>query len=227
MAVRGDVTRIDGAVGLRLANLLAARLCHDLSGPLGGLGMALGEVAGDPAALALAQDAAMVLRQRLALSRAAWGEGTAPLPRATLRDLACGLPNAARLQVELDALADDPPFAPPAARVVASTLLLAAASLPAGGLLALAGNPGGKVLVTIGGPRAAWPVGLGAMLASPQVAWEAVAGLVAGPDGLRALPAPLLALLADAAGVRASLLLAGQPEQTPPLLLDFSAPTRA
>lgn len=222
----GGVTRVDGAAGLRLANLLAARLCHDLSGPLGGLGAALGEVADDPAALALARDAALVLRQRLALLRAAWGDGTAALRRATLRDLAGGLPNAGRLQVEFDALADDPPFAPPAAQVVASALLLAAGSLRGRGLLAMAGSPAGAVLVTISGPGAAWPTGLGAMLADPAAAWNAVSGL-AGPDGLHTLPAPLLALLADATGARASLLLAGRPEQTPPLLLDFSALTPA
>jgi histidine phosphotransferase ChpT len=226
MAVGGGATGVDGAVGLRLANLLAARLCHDLSAPLTGLGAALGEAAEDPAALALARDAVLALGRRLSLFRTAWGCGTAALPRAMLRELAGGLPNAAQLRVELEALAEHPPFPPPAARVVASTLLLAAESLPGGGLLALAGNPRGAVVVTIAGPRAAWPAGLGAMLASPEAAWEAASGL-AGPAGLRRLPAPLLALLAHAAGVRAGLLLAGQPEQAPPLLLDFAAVTAA
>jgi len=223
LAVAGGVTSIDGAAALRLATLLASRLCHDLSSPLGGLGAALGEVGDDPSALPLAQDAALVLRQRLALFRAAWGgSGLAGLRRPALLDMAGGLPNASRLQVELDALQDDPPFAPAVARVVVSAMLLAAESLHGGGMLALAGNPAGSVVVTIAGPRAAWPAGLGAMLASPETAWEAVAGLVA-PAGLRLLPAPVTALLAHEAGVRAALLLAPRAELVPPLLLDFAA----
>jgi len=219
--VNGGDSRVDGAVAVRLAGLLAARLCHDLSGPLGGLGAALGEAAGDRSALLLAQDAALVLRQRLALFRAAWGGAGARLRRAALRDLAGGLPNAARLSLELDDLAERPEFAPAAARVLLSALLLAAESLPGGGMLALAGDPGGVVLLTIAGPRAAWPVGLGAMLADADAAWAAL-GELSGPAGLRVLPAPLLALLAQDAGVRAALLLAPAAEAAPPLLLDFS-----
>lgn len=221
LAVADRRTEADDAAALHLAQLVAARICHDLSSPLGGLGAALGEIGDDPAALDLARDVALVLRQRLALLRMAWGTAPAPMRRAVLRDLAGGLPNAPRLQVELDALADDPPFAPQAARVVAGALLLAAESLPGGGMLALAGNPGGVVVITIAGPRAAWPPGLGAMLADRDAARQAATALVA-PAGLRMLPAPLTALLAHGAGVRASLLLAGTAEQVPPLLLDFS-----
>ena len=218
----GGVTPLSGATALRLAALLAARLTHDLSGPLTGLGAALGEAARDPAALGLARDAALVLRQRLALVRAAWGDETPTIVAATLRDLAGGLPNAGRLQLELAALAADTPFAPAAARVVVSAMLLAAESLSGGGMVALAGDPAGTVVVTIAGRRAAWSPGLGAMLANPHLAWEAVDALEP-PAGLRGLPAALTALLAQAAGVRASLLLAGATEQAPPLLLDFSA----
>jgi hypothetical protein len=202
--------------------LLATRLTHDLSGPLSGLGAALGEAADDPAALDLARDAARVLRQRLALVRAAWGGETQAVVAATLRDLAGGLPNAGRLQVELAALAANTPFAPAAAGVVVSAMLLAAESLPGGGMLALAGDPAGTVVVTIAGRRAAWPTGLGAMLANPHMAWAAVDALEP-PAGLRGLPGAMMALLARAAGVRAALLLAGTAEQVPPLLLDFSA----
>lgn len=217
----GGVTPGAGAAALRLASLFASRLCHDLSSPLGGLGAALGELADDPSALPLAQDAALVLRQRLALFRAAWGGGPVALSHATLHDLAGGLPNASRLQVELDALEEDPPFSPPAARVVLNAMLLAAESLPGGGMLALAGNPARSVVVTIAGPRAAWPVGLGAMLANADAAWAAV-GEVAGPAGLRTLPAAVTALLAHEAGIRAALLLAPRAELAPPLLLDFA-----
>jgi hypothetical protein len=206
---------------LCLALLLASRLGQELSGPLARLGAALGESAQDPDALALARDAALVLRQRIALLRAAWGGEPAPLGRRALRDLAVGLPNAPRLQLEFDSLEDEPPFAPAAAQVVASALLLAAESLPGGGMLALAGEPGGSVVVTIAGPGAAWPAGLGAMLAGADAAWEAVAGLAA-PAGLPLLPGAMTALLAHRAGARASLLLAAHAEAVPPLLLDFS-----
>jgi len=201
--------------------LVAARICHDLSGPLAGLGGALDEAADDPAALALARDADRALRQRLVLFRTAWSGQPAPLTHAALRDLAGGLPNAARLQVEFGDLARGV-FASATGPVIASALLLAADSLPGGGVLALAGKPDGAVVLTIAGPLAAWPVGLGAMLADRAAARQAIAGL-AGATGLRSLSGPMTALVADQAGVRAALLLAPQAEQTPPLLLDCSA----
>ncbi len=216
----GGLTQRDSAATAHLARLVAARICHDLSGPLGGLGAALGEADADPSALELARDAGLVLRQRLALLRAAWGGEPAPLTQAALRDLAGGLPNAPRLHFEFDDL-EDAAFAPAAGPLVATALILAAESLPGGGMLAMAGKPAGAVVLTIAGPRAAWPVGLGAMLASEAVAREAIADL-AGPAGLRTLPAPMIALLAREAGVRAALLLAVRPEQAPPLLLDFA-----
>jgi histidine phosphotransferase ChpT len=204
-----------------LSQLVAARICHDLSGPLSGLGAALGEAEEDPGALDLAQDAALVLRQRLALFRAAWGGQPAPLSRAVLRDLAGGLPNAPRLHLDLDGLADTGAFSPRAAPVLAGALLLAAESLSGGGKLDLSGWPSGVVVLTIAGPRAAWPGGLAAMLASAEAAWEAI-GQLAPPAGLRALPAPLVALLAREAGVAAELLAPQKPDQPAPLQLDFS-----
>jgi hypothetical protein len=222
VAVARGVTPTGDAAALHLALLIAARLGHDLSGPLGGLGAALGEIGEDAEALPLARDAALVLRRRLQLFRAAWGGGPSPLGRASLRELAGGLPNAPRLHLDLDALADAPAFAPAAGQVLASALLLAAESLPRGGMLALAGSPSGAVLVTIDGPGAAWPTGLGAMLASAEAAWQATAALSI-PAGLRALHGPVTALLARRAGAHAALLLAGRVESVPPLLLDFSS----
>ncbi len=217
----GGLTQHDDATVLLLSQLVATRICHDLSGPLGGLGAALGEIEDDPTAVDLAREAALVLRQRLALLRTAWGMAPAPMRRAALRDMAGGLPNAPRLRLELDALADDAAFQPAAARVMASALLLAAESLPGGGMVALTGSPDGVVVVTIAGPRAAWPVAFGAMLANVAEARGGAAALVASP-GVRGLPAPLTALLAHQSGVHAALLLAGNAEPVPPLLLDFS-----
>ena len=62
---------------LRLAELLCARLCHDLSGPLGAL-IGVLEIAReeqpDSETLALAEETAVELTQRLKLLRAAWGQ---------------------------------------------------------------------------------------------------------------------------------------------------------
>ena len=78
---------------LRLAELLCARLCHDLSGPLGAL-IGILEIAReeqpDSETLALAEDTADELVQRLKLLRAAWGQDGDDMdvgPAARLRGL--------------------------------------------------------------------------------------------------------------------------------------------
>lgn len=215
----GGVTRFAG-MRTQLSRLVAARICHDLAGPLGGLDAALGEAGDDPAALPLARDAASVLRRRLALFRAAWTGQPAPLTHADLRHLAGGLPNAPRLHLEFADL-EDVSFAASAGPVVASALVLAAESLPGGGMLAFAGRPDGVAVLTIDGHRAGWPVGLGALLADAEAARDAVAAL-AGEAGIRTMAGPMTAMLAHEAGVRAGLLVAPRPERVPPLLLDFS-----
>jgi len=62
---------------LRLAELLCARLCHDLGGLLGSL-IGVLEIAREEHAesetLALAEETAIELGQRLKLLRAAWGQ---------------------------------------------------------------------------------------------------------------------------------------------------------
>ncbi len=207
------------ALGLLLAQELATRMCHDLSGPLGGLVAALGEADEDPEAVAVARDAAAALRRRLALLRAAWGAAAA-LTGASLRELAGGLPNAHKLRIELDQALAVAELIPAHARLALNALLLAAESLPLGGVLVLAGDPAGGLVLMPSGPRAAWPEGLGAMLASESRAWETLGH----SGGLRAmrLQAVITALLAHAAGVPARLLLAGASQPVPPLLLDFS-----
>jgi histidine phosphotransferase ChpT len=121
---------------LRLAELLANRLCHDLSGPLNGLGAGLAEaVAGSAMAadgLALAQEAATVAIRRLVLLRAAWGEVGEALDRPALERLASGLPGR-RVRVDLSRLTEPVRFAPNASRLLLNVMLLAAESLPRGG----------------------------------------------------------------------------------------------
>jgi histidine phosphotransferase ChpT len=203
-----------------MAHLLATRLCHDLSGPLSGLAAALGEMPGDPEALPLALDAAQVLRQRMALLRAAWGGVQAPIACSGLRELAGWLPNAARLRIDVDLAGPDEPIAGTTVRLLVNVLLLAAESLPGGGALQMSGNPGGQVVVGIAGRRAAWPPGFGALLASADAARQAASAL-SGTAGLRGVQAVMTALLAHHAGARAALLLAATTEQAPPLLLDL------
>jgi histidine phosphotransferase ChpT len=213
------------ALALRLAHLLATRLCHDLSSPLGGLLAALGELPADAEAGGIAVDITRALCDRIALLRAAWGTPPPPMRRDDLVALARGLPNASRLRLDVDDLDAKAAFSPIAARLLANLLLLAAESLPGGGTLVLSGAPGGVVVARFTGARAAWPRGLGAILASAAAAEAAIdaATTAHGLDGPRAMQAPLTALLAHAASVPARLLLAAEAEAAPPLSLDFAA----
>lgn len=77
---------------LRLAELLAARLCHELAGPIGALAGTL-ELAiedADGAGFALALEQAAATAARLRLVRAAWGLPGEPLDVAGLRELLAG-----------------------------------------------------------------------------------------------------------------------------------------
>ena len=76
--------------GLLLAETLAVRLCHDLSGQVNALTgcMEILREEADPEALALAGDAADMLARRLRLARAAWGRTGGPMSVAEWRQLA-------------------------------------------------------------------------------------------------------------------------------------------
>jgi histidine phosphotransferase ChpT len=207
---------------LRLAELISARLCHDLSGPLGAL-IGVLEIARDeqPASetLAIAEDTAVELAQRLKLLRAAWGQDGDEMDVARLHGFADSLFASRRVGLDLTGLAPDALFPPQAARVVLNLLLLAAESLPGGGLVALSGSPAESILVTISGPRAAWPAGLGVWLTDEAAAMEAMLA------NARGLQAPLTALLARAHGFGLSMLMPAGPiseaDYSPPLLLSL------
>jgi histidine phosphotransferase ChpT len=194
---------------LRLAELVCARISHDLGGTIGTLAGAL-ELAEDPAvaeeALALAIQAATELRQRLELQRATWGPTGGVLDLAALRGLAEGLPHARRCTIDFSGLPDNTTFAAPFARVVLNLLLLAGDALNGGGTVTLTGS-GTDLIVAIAGPRAAWPAGLAGCL------WAAI-------RDARSLQMPLTALFARAFGLRLSLLIpAGPGGPAPPLRL--------
>jgi histidine phosphotransferase ChpT len=205
---------------LHLAELLCSRLCHDLSGLLGSLVGVL-EIAREEQmeseALTVAEDTAVELAQRLRLLRAAWGQDSEPVDVAQLQTFADGLFASRRLRLDLFGMDPDAEFAPGAGRLLLNVLLLAAESLPGGGIVALSGSPASSVLVTIDGPRAAWPPGFGACLTADIEGW-------ATAITARHLQAPLTALIAREHGIRLSMLMsagAGSDASLPPLLLSF------
>ncbi len=198
---------------LRLAELVCARMSHDLGGTIGTLAGAL-ELAEDPAvageAIALAVQAATELRQRLELQRACWGPTAGALDLPALHRLAEGLPHGKRCTIDFSDLPEDTAFAASFARVVLNLLLLAGDALNGRGEVRLAGSSTDLVVV-IAGPRAAWPAGLAGCLASEAGAWAAL-------RDARSLQMPLTALLARALGLRLSLLMPGGPGGPPPPL---------
>ena len=202
---------------LSLAELVCARLCHDLSSLLGSLTGTLELVleAGPPTEeLSVAADSAVALTLRLRLLRAAWAGTSEPLDLPELTALARGLP-ANRVGLDISHLPPATVFPPAMARLVLNLLLLAAASLPQGGTLYLDGAAD-DVIARIAGPRAAWPAGLIDMLANPAVARRAL-------GEPRTLQAPLTALLARHHGLRLTAMLAtGPAPHAPPLRLSIA-----
>ena len=207
---------------LRLAELLCARLCHDLAGPIGTLVGALElvrEQQPDSEEAALAEEAADDMVQRLKLLRAAWGDATEELDRPRLASLAAGLSMARKLRLVLEGLDQDVVFRPEAARIVLNLLLLGIESTPGGGTMILSSAGRGSILLSIEGPRAGWPAGLADWLTDDETAWGALL------SGARTVQGPLTALLARNSGFRLSIMMpAGAAEATdacPPLLLDL------
>lgn len=203
---------------LQLTELLCARLCHDLSGLLGSLAGTLEvvtEEGGTTEATSIATDTATALVLRLRLLRAAWAGLTEPLDLPRLTALACGLA-ARRVRLDVSDLPAATVFPSPIGRLVLNVLLLAAESLPRGGVLRLDGTPA-DVIARLEGPNAAWPAGLIGMLADEAAAWQALTSPQASP---RTLQAPLTALLARHHGVHLTVLLsAGSNIAAPPLRL--------
>ena len=199
---------------LRLAELICARLCHDVSGLLGSLLGTLELVAeegGASEAASIATDAANELTQRVKLLRAAWADQSEPMDLPRLTALAGGLA-ARRVGLDIGGLPAATVFPPAMGRLVLNLLLLAADSLPRGGVLRLDGAAG-DLIARLDGPNAAWPVGWIGMLADEAVAWAAL-------TGPRTLQAPLTALLARHLGLRlTALLAAGSATAAPPLRL--------
>ncbi|MFN6953500.1 MAG: histidine phosphotransferase family protein [Acetobacteraceae bacterium] len=187
---------------LTLAQDLAARICHDLGGPVGmvaGLLDLLDEP--DAEALASAREGAAELRKRLLLWRAATG-GSGPVPLSDVPGLADGLLAGGRVTLSLSCAAGLPAEA---GQILLLAAMVAAEALPKGGAVEIASGSG-DVLVLADGPIVRWPPALLALLGGEE----------AEPGARTVLPRLLLQLVA-AHGWRAELLMAG--EAAPPLLL--------
>ena len=206
------------ASSLLLAELVAARLCHDFSGLIGTLGGALESVEGgataeDDEALEMAREAAAALGLRLRLWRGAWTGLSEEMTIPDLFTLLAASPAARRVRLESAGIPEDVAFAPEDARVILNVLILAAESAGEGGGVLLAGQPDGDLAVMLEGRAATWPPGLAAWLADDAAA-------LAACDQPRAIQGVLTALIARASGASLSLLFATGPGGGPaPLLI--------
>jgi histidine phosphotransferase ChpT len=199
-AARGDTAT--PAADLGLAQLLCARLCHDLIGPAGALGVGLeflrGEAAGDAGAFDLVEMSAGEIKARLSYYRAAFGPtGGAGLSLDHARRLAEGLLRHGRVRLDWDAPADDDAPAAPVAgdvsRLILCLILVAADALPRGGVVSVAAEgEGHDVHVRIDA------CGRGARI--PEHTASALAATDAGEIGPRGLPAFYVRRLVEALG---------------------------
>ena len=197
--------------GLGLAQAVAARLCHDISGLLGTLlgtiEMAQDTPAGATESLELGAETARELVGRLRLLRAAWGGGAGELDAQGCAELLSCASGRQRVRTDWSGVA------PGRFDAIRSCLLLNIAltgleSLPGGGTVRVAGGPGQDVIVTLEGPRAAWPPGwLSAVAARRSLP----------PPTTRTLQPAFTLLLAHQDETRLSVLMAGG--DGPPALL--------
>jgi histidine phosphotransferase ChpT len=217
----GDTNAADDS--LLLAETMATRLCHDLSGHVNAVAGAMEMLRDDPTigedAIILAHDASTVLVRRLRLLRAAWGAGAADMGVHEFQGLTAGAFGPS-IRLDLEGLESGGRFTGTAARLALNVVLLAAESLPRGGLVEMAGEPARDVMVRINGPHAAWPNGLAAMIADPAHARRHLRGQ-SHSGAARALQAPFTALIAHAARLRMSFLMGGDSIPPPPLLVSL------
>jgi histidine phosphotransferase ChpT len=187
---------------LALAQDLAARICHDLGGPVGMVAGLLDLLdAPDAEAMASAREGVAELRRRLLLWRAATG-GSGPVPPADLPALADGVVAGGRAAFTLHG---DIALPPEGGQILLLAAMVAGEALTKGGTVEIA-RESSDVLVLADGPLVRWPPALLALLA----------GEAAEPGARSVVPRLLLRLLA-AHGWQAELL-AGS-EDAPPLLL--------
>lgn len=186
---------------LALAELLCARLCHDLAGPVGGVGtgaeLLAEEEGGRPfasgEALALLADSAAVAGAKLRFLRLALGHGHAAVAAGQMREMASAYYSAGMAGRIRFSWRDgqDGPWDQALAKLAANLLLVAEDCLPRGGELALEARGGHLLSVTAQGPAVAAGQALDGMAA------EGVAAL-----GARGAQGYYTAALAFNAGYR-------------------------
>lgn len=195
----------------RLAELMAARIFHDLGSPMASITAILPQ-ATDPAAHAILMETASELRARMKLFAAAFGHGD-DLGWAELATLLQGAPMAHRVRFELPVAAGL--LAAGRVRLMLSLALLSAEALPRGGVVRIAEDPHGWVSFLPEGRDAAWSPTLAELMAGGT----AEAALADGP---RRVLAPWALAQAEAEGMELSFAL-GMGQAIPPLRLGPAA----
>lgn len=203
------------ATRLKLAEIISARLCHDLAGPVGTLAATL-EMVGDGSAdaaeaLEIASDAARALQSRLRFIRAAWAVDGAELDADAILGYCSALPQARKVSFHFDGLLGS--FDPAMSRGLLNLAMLAVESLPRGGAVTLSGDQDQGVTATITGTHAAWPPGFAALAKDEAAAWQAL-------RDSRSLQGPLTALILHQGGISLRFLGSGGDAALPaPLLM--------
>ncbi len=203
--------------GLALAQMLSARLSHDLAGLVGSLVGTLELANSDPEAFAMAQETALALNGRLKLLRAAFGAAEQNLSFAEIAELLRALPVSRRVSLNLTHMPPSRVWRATEARLLLCVTMLAVESLAGEGEVLMQRAEDGTVLLAAIGPRAIWPAGFVSFLTDPATALEH-----ATDQGPRGILAPLVALLAEAAGARIAILIGPHSETAPPLIITFA-----
>ncbi|MCS6892129.1 MAG: histidine phosphotransferase family protein [Rhodovarius sp.] len=198
-----------------LTQRLAARILHDLAGPLATIAAAAGSPGAEDNGLrddALLAETLSLLRLRHRLYAAAFGPGAA-ISWQEMAELLPSAPGAHRLRFRLALPADLPAPREGMGGLLLSALLLAAEALPRGGMITLtlaAGAADRAFLILPEGQGARWPHGFLDLLAGRDQPPEA-----ATPRGVLA---PWLVALAAAQRCRLALAM-GPSGQAAPLLI--------
>jgi len=195
----------------RLAELIAARIFHDLGSPMAGITALLPQLA-DPAAAAIVAETAAELRARMKLFSTSFGQGD-ELGWHDAPALLSGAPMAHRVRFELPKA--EGMLNAGRARLLLSAILLAAEALPRGGLVRVSQDDAGWLSLLPEGRDAAWSPVFVELLAGGAME----DALAAGP---RRVLAPWVIAQAEEQGAELSLPLA-LAASMPPLRIGPSA----
>jgi len=203
----------------RLAQLVGARLTHDMAGPLGTL-MAASGAGGGQRSDELLRETLTELRLRLQLYAALFGEPSA-MSWEDIQGLLAGSPAAHRIAFRFEVQRQPPP-GPAQSQLALAAAMVATEALPRGGqvqVAVLSAGAGGGTMLSVmpQGRAAAWPHAL----------LERLAGMTPeDADTPRALLVPWMLALAGLAHCRVSIAMGGGAPpveggetRLPPLLL--------